>query len=193
MPNVFIFHGAYGTPEENWLPWVREELEKIGCKVFVPVFPTPKDQTLDKWLGVFEKFKGYVDQDTIFIGHSLGATFILSLLEKVGVRIRASFLVAGFASEVADPKGMFNEINRTFYDRKFDWKRIRGNCVDMYLINSDNDPYITLDTAERMSRPLGVRLTVVEGAGHFGTGNGYSRFPLLLEMVEDVLTTRDGA
>lgn len=41
MANVIIIHGAYGNPEENWFPWLKKELEKLDCRVFVPKFPTP--------------------------------------------------------------------------------------------------------------------------------------------------------
>jgi len=47
MPNVIFFHGAYGDGQENWFPWLKGELEEIGCTVIVPVFPTPENQSLE--------------------------------------------------------------------------------------------------------------------------------------------------
>ncbi|MDP3988435.1 MAG: hypothetical protein Q8P80_04820 [Candidatus Levybacteria bacterium] len=49
-----IFHGAYGNPEENWFPQLKEELEALGQKVVVPKFPTPQNQNLESWMKVFE-------------------------------------------------------------------------------------------------------------------------------------------
>jgi predicted alpha/beta hydrolase family esterase len=46
MANIFIIHGSYGNPDENWFPWLKKELEQEGHKVFVPKFPTPEDQSL---------------------------------------------------------------------------------------------------------------------------------------------------
>lgn len=189
MPDVFIFHGAYSTPQSNWFPWLKEQLEEIGCRVFVPQFPTPDNQTLDGWLKAFDRFEKDIDKNTIFIGHSLGAAFILSLLERMDMRIRAAFLVAGFVSPVVDSEGILNTINKTFYEKQFDWDRIKENCGEFYVINSDNDPYIPTDIAERVSMPLGVRLIVIEGGGHFSSSDGYARFQQLLEMVEDLLRT----
>jgi len=40
MANIFIIHGAYGNPDENWIPWLKTELEKLGNRVFVPKFPS---------------------------------------------------------------------------------------------------------------------------------------------------------
>ena len=192
MPNVFIFHGAYGGPNENWFPWLREELESIGCKVFTPTFPTPKEQTLDNWFKVFKKFEQYLDQDTVLIGHSLGATFILNLLEKTDKKVKAAFLVAGFVTKVVDPKDEVNTINTTFCKKKFDWKKIRASCNEFFVIGSDNDPYVTPEIAEKVSKPLGVRLVIIEGAGHFNKRAGYTKFPQLLDMVGDVLASSGG-
>jgi len=34
-----IFHGSFGNSKENWIPWLKEELEKFGNIVSVPEFP----------------------------------------------------------------------------------------------------------------------------------------------------------
>ena len=59
MTNVFIFHGVGGHPEENWFPWLSKKLEALGCKVFIPQFPTPENQTLDNWLKILDNYKEY--------------------------------------------------------------------------------------------------------------------------------------
>lgn len=79
---IFIFHGAYGNPNENWIPWLKEESEQIGCEVFVPSFPTPENQSLENWFKVFEPFQKQVDGNSILVGHSIGANFLLHVLER---------------------------------------------------------------------------------------------------------------
>lgn len=96
MKTVFIFHGSYGSPEENWIPWLKKELERIGVKVYVPKFPTPKNQSFTNWLKVFEKYEKYLDCNSIVVGHSLGVAFLFSILEKIKTPICSAFLVSGF-------------------------------------------------------------------------------------------------
>src|SRR3989344_7038916 len=77
MVNVFIIHGSYGHPDENWFSWLKKELEKLGCKVFVPRFPTPEGQNLDSWMKVISGYDDLLDNNSIIVGHSMGCALIL--------------------------------------------------------------------------------------------------------------------
>jgi hypothetical protein len=129
---IFIIHGAYGHPNENWFRWLKNELEKEGVDVYVPKFPTPKGQTLENWLKVFEKYLWLLDENTIMVGHSLGPAFILNVLELVNKSIRAAFMVAPFVDKLGIPE--FDEINKTFTDKEFNWEKIKNNCKRFYNI-----------------------------------------------------------
>jgi predicted alpha/beta hydrolase family esterase len=173
--HVIMIHGAYGSPGENWFPWLKSELEKQGHEVSIPQFPTPEGQTPDAWLGVMKRFK--LDENTILIGHSVGATFILSMLEKS--KVKAAILVAGFCSPLGNK---FDKINDSFY-KDFNWQKIRANCNEFVVINSDNDPYVPLKNAKKLADSLGVKLVQVKGAGHFNADAGYRMFPELLQYI----------
>ena len=180
MKNVFIIHGAYGNPEENWFPWLKSELEKQGYNVFVPTFPTPDEQNLDNWLKVIGKYKNYFNNETIVIGHSIGAGFLLNIIEQLNITIKAAFLVSGWVGLLNDP---LDEINKTFVDRKFDWNKIKINCEKFFVYNSDNDPYIPLKLGQDLANNLGVDLILVKNGGHINIKAGFIEFPLILENI----------
>ena len=54
MLTCLIVHGTYGHPQENWIPWLRKELELLNYEVIAPHFPTPENQSLDTWITVFQ-------------------------------------------------------------------------------------------------------------------------------------------
>ena len=177
-----IIHGSYGNPEENWIPWLKSELEKLGHKVFVPKFPTPKNQNLENWLKVFKDHEEYLDDDSVLIGHSLGATFILTILETR--KVKAAFLVAGFIGLLGIDS---DNINKTISDRKFNFQKIKENCKKFFIYSSDNDPYVPLDKGKELARNLESELKIIKNACHFNEKAGYKQFPLLLEDIKCVV------
>jgi len=182
---VFIIHGAYGHPNENWFPWLKEELEKRKIKVYIPKFPTPQGQTLENWFKIFREYMNILDEKTIMVGHSLGPAFILNILERSEKRIKAAFLVAPFIGLLNNP--IFDAINKTFVDKEFDWDKIRNNCKKFYVYSSDNDPYVPLEKGIFIANKLNAKFTIVNGAGHFNEASGYVKFELLLKDIEEVL------
>lgn len=181
MTNIFIIHGSHGHPQENWFPWIKIELEKLGHQVFVPQFPTPEEQALENWLQVIEQYKERINEKTIFIGHSLGATFILHLLQKY--KIQAAFLVAGFISKLNNE---FDQLNKTFTDTKFNWPKIQAICPYFKIYHADNDPYIKLEKGQQLATKLNTKLTIVKNAGHFNAAAGYDKFNLLLKDIINI-------
>ena len=183
--NVFIIHGSFGSPEENWFPWLKQELEVLGVKVFVPAFPTPEGQSLAVWMKAFEEYKQFLDEETIFVGHSLGPAFILNVLEGLNKPVKAAFFVAGFVGNLNNPE--FDELNKSFADRVFDWGKIRENCGRFFVFYSDNDPYVPIQKAQILGQMLGTEPIIVKEAGHFNDAAGYTKFPVLLEKIKSLL------
>lgn len=186
MIKIYIVHGAFGSPEENWFPWLKSEVEKLGCLAVAPRLPTPEGQDLKTWLDAFADFECKFDTNTIVVGHSVGATFLLSVLERIQQPIRAAFLVAGFLG----PLGLeLDRLNRTFAQKPFDWSAIKTHCPRLYVLGSDNDPYVPLAKTEELAAHLGVHPIWIDGAGHFNSAAGYTEFPRLLGLVNTELTS----
>jgi len=183
--NVFIIHGSYGGPEDNWIPWLKSELEKLGIEVIAPLFPTPEGQSLDSWNQVFKPFGEKINSKSIFIGHSLGPAFILNLLEKVDVKITASFFVAPFVSLLGNPD--FDTINSTFFKQNFDWGKIKSHCNNFNVFYSDNDPYVPKAMSEFVAEKTSAHKFLINNAGHFNTKAGYLKFEELWEKLEPLL------
>lgn len=183
MKQAVIIHGTYGNPEENWFPWLGKELEGEGYEVIVPTFPTPEDQSLDSWRSVFSKHENSLDPETILIGHSLGAAFALDILERTTRPIRATYLVAGFLNPLGNQK--FDTLNRTFVERSFDWEIIKQNAEQIFVIASDNDPYVPEEESFEIASRLETEPIIIEGAGHFNAQSGYKTFELLCDMIRE--------
>jgi len=178
--NFIIIHGIYGHPEENWFPWLKRELEIKGFEVIVPKFPTPFNQSLESWLKVISNYENKIDEETVLIGHSLGASFILSYLEKSNNKIKAAFLVAGYHKMIENE---FRELNKTFVEKQFDWSKIKKNCGKFFVVASDSDPYIPIEINKELAGILGAELKIIHNGGHLNKKAGFEKFPELFNMI----------
>lgn len=95
---VFIIHGWDGYPEEGWFPWLKKELEAKSFTVFVPQLPKPDEPRIDNWVPELRKVVGNPDEQTYFVGHSMGCQTIARYLETLpeGVKVGGAVFVAGF-------------------------------------------------------------------------------------------------
>ncbi len=184
--NVFIFHGTEGSPDENWFPWLKQELSKRDYEVIIPKFPSPPivPAKIDEWFSVLREYEDRISENTVLIGHSLGGVFTLRVLEKLKSPIKAALFVG-------TPIGVKPIIS---YDREnsfsgfaFDWKTIRSNSKDFVVYQSDNDPYVGLEDGEQLAENLRVALSYVPNAGHFNKKAGYLKFDQLRDKVLELL------
>ncbi len=182
-----IVHGSYASPGDNWFPWLKSQIEDTGHEAIIPKFPTPVGQSLEAWRESFRLQVGRVDHKTILVGHSLGAGFILNLLDSQDAsNVAATFLIAGFTGKLGLPD--YDKINETFVSKEFNWQRIKergGACI---VINGDDDPYVPLAKGKALADALSVSLVVVPGGGHLNAQSGYKSFPLLVDKIRPYLT-----
>jgi len=183
MSNIFIFHGTEGYPEENWFPWLREKLEARGHKVIVPQFPSPPvvPAKINEWFDVLKNYEQDINENTIFIGHSLGGVFTLRILEKLKHSVKAAFFIG-------TPVGVRPILN---YDRDssftgfdFNWPAIKSKSKNFIVFQSDDDPYVSLGNGQELARELGVEFSFIPNAGHFNKKAGYTEFEELLMKIE---------
>lgn len=184
MKTVFIFHGTGGNPEGNWFPWLKEKLEKNGLQVIVPRFSTPENQSLEAWFKVLDQYKKEINENTIFIGHSLGGMFLLKVLERLDKPVRAAFFISA-------PIGVrpikYYDSDYSFAHFIFDWPNIIKKAEYFTVYHSDNDPYVCLKNGKELAKQLRVNLKFISQAGHLNAESGWTKFDKLLQDVNKML------
>ena len=178
--NFFIIHGVYASPESNWFPWLKQQLESNSYEVIVPKFPTPLDQSLESWIRVIANYENKINEETVMIGHSLGAAFILDYLEKTSKKIKAAYLIAPFHKLLGVE---YDEINKTFVDKQFNWDKIKASCGKFFIFASDNDEYIPSEVTKELAEKINAEFNIVPNGKHLNKDSGYEDFYLLLECI----------
>lgn len=189
MRNIFIIHGSYGHPGENWFPWLKSELEKLDHRVFVPAFPVPKteatgDHKLDLWMKELDGYKEYIDKEVIFVAHSRGCLFTYRILEQQ-IPLYAAFLVAPWITKYLAGGWTRDDLSQK---DPFDWGKMRNGAKHIEVFQSTNDE-IPVNEGKQVAQNLGAEFILVENAGHFNvaTDPKFKEFDLLLERIKKIL------
>lgn len=192
MRNIFIVHGSYGSPEENWFPWLKGELEKLGHRVILPQYPIPETEdsaygghNLSDWIEKFDEYKEYVNTDTVLVAHSRGCVFSYRILERQ-IPLDAAFLVAPWMTYHWYPKG-WTKVD-SFHKDPFDWEKMRKGAKHIEVFQSTNDA-IPVEEGEKIAKNLSAELVLVKNAGHFNvaTDPKFKEFELLLDRIKKIL------
>ena len=176
---VILVHGFNANPHMNFHPWLAGQLQAKGFEVVVPELPlsTMEEINLPE---IIEKMKdqvGYLKNDDILLGHSLGAFVVLQYLEAVEMTEtpRAVILVAA-PWNVSRP-----ELQRLFLvDLDADvtmWK-----AREFVIVHSHDDKLVPFEHGERLAERLKARLVATDGDGHYMD----DQYPVLLETIEEI-------
>lgn len=182
---VFIIHGWDGSPKEGWFPWLKYEFEKYGFLVEVPTMPEPAWPKIEAWVSHLAKVVGEVDENTFFVGHSIGCQTILRYLEGLSAdkKVGGGVFAAGWFTLMNLKAGEEKEIARPWLETPIDFGKVREHTEKFFAIFSDNDEDVPLSNKELFEQYLGAKTVIEHGKGHFSGGDGIKELPLVLEKI----------
>lgn len=177
---VILIHGnGGGTVKDNWLPYAKRELEKLGIKVIAQDFPDPVLARSKYWLPFLKKLGA--DENTILIGHSSGAIASMRFAERN--KILGSVLIGTYYTDLNDE----NEKKSGYFGDSWNWEKIKNNQKWIIQFNSSDDPWVPIEEARFVHQKLNTEYYEYEHEGHFGADKHYPRFPKLVEVIKDKL------
>lgn len=172
---VLIVHGWGGSDAPHWQAWLAGELAKdYGCVKFLR-FNEIEYPHLSAWsnelLDALDDFK-----PDVVVCHSVANTLWFHLCNEKRLQVvKELFIVAppSMTCDIPELKSFFPiHTPKTLYASK------------AILVSSTNDPYMTLDEAKKLQTSLGIKMKVLENAGHINTDSGFGEWPWILEEVK---------
>ncbi len=178
-----IVHGSYGSPFENWFPWLFQQLESKGYNVLVPQFPCGIGfQNYENWFRVLDVYRPFFGAQTSFIGHSLGPAFITDYLLDTKLKVKGLYFVAPLYQKLHAPE--FDLINEPFFIKN-DFQEVANLSEKRMCFISENDPYVPNSVSLDFAQKIEAEIKMVQQAGHFNSAAGYNTFPQLLSEILD--------
>ena len=183
MKNYFIIHGSFGNKNEHYLPWLKEKLEKQG-EVICLDFPVGVNvQCYESWSKTLDQFKNKINNDTIFIGRSIGPIFAIKYLINNDLHINKLISVSGFNNYSVDG-GDYDKVNKSMFVD--DLQSFKNHCNKTVCIISENDPYVKLHALKDFAEKISDKTLNIKDGGHFNADSGYGeKFETLLETINN--------
>lgn len=173
MKTAIILHGMpskkeYFNPEsraqsnKHWLPWIQHQLILNGILAQTPEMPEPYEPNYEKWRSVFEQFK--IDQETMLIGHSCGAGFLVRWLSENKVKVGKVALVAPWLNPD-------HEYETKMFDFEIDPSLAeRTDGVTVFISSDDSQSILnSVDTIKSTIQDIVVKEFTDQGHFTFGT------------------------
>ncbi|CAN5141305.1 hypothetical protein BH09PAT1_BH09PAT1_4270 [soil metagenome] len=88
----FFDPGIKSMSNLHWLPWLQKQLLINSILAQTPEMPEPYVPVYEKWLAVLKQFD--INEDTILVGHSCGAGFLVRFLSEHKIHVGKVALVA---------------------------------------------------------------------------------------------------
>ena len=189
MKKVIIVHGWDGYPEEGWFPWLKKELEKKGYEVLIPQLPDAGSPRIQKWVPKLAEAVGIADENTYFVGHSMGCQTIARYLETLPESIKAggAVFVAGFFKRLSglEDDSDTQETAKHWLKTPVNFEKVKSHLSKSMAIFSDDDPWVPLDNQDDFHDRLGSTIIIEHGKGHFSGSTGTKEVPIILDFFKE--------
>ena len=192
MNKIYIVHCWDGTKDDGWYPWLDSELSKNN-EVFRFNMPDTETPEIEKWVSFLNKQVDSLDENTFFIGHSIGCQTIMRYLEtKEITKIGGILFVAPWLEltkyAVSDEES-YNTA-KPWLTRKIDFERIKKFTNNINCIFSDNDYFVPLTEKEKFEKLLNANTKVVNNKGHISAEDGVYELDDILKMCIKMIESR---
>lgn len=177
MKVIFIPGNGGGGPNDNWFPYLKEELEKLKIEVVASEFPDNQLARESYWIP-FLKNNLKADVETILVGHSSGAIAAMRFAENN--KIFGSVLVGAYHTDLDLPM----EKQSGYFNRPWDFESIIQNQQWIIQFASVNDPWIPIEEARFVHEKLNTEYHEFLDFGHFGGDYNKLVFPELFDAIK---------
>lgn len=162
--------GCSPVAECNWYSWFAKKILKNPSihECIVRDFPDPYECKESIWIPFVLNEIG-MDENTILVGHSSGAACVMRLLETDQLQskpIQGAILVAAAHTDL----GLEEEINSQYFNRPWDWEKMKKGARKIVLFHGDDDELIPVQEARYIAEKMhgaNFEYHEMKGMSHF--------------------------
>lgn len=182
---IYIVHGFDSAANKNWFEWLEKKLVADGNEVKIFTMPNPQNPTLQEWTKAIKEQAVKLDENTYFVGHSLGCISILRYIEGLDLKTKIGgiVLVSGFDKPlsilpVLDP----------FVAKPLDSNKIVSIVKKRIVISAKDDQIVPTEFSKALATKLKAKFIQTPKGNHFMDSDGFKELPIAYEALKEEFT-----
>ena len=189
MKKVYLVHCWDGTIEDGWYLWLKRALENSNIEVKMENMPNTQTPSINEWVSKLDSLVNKLDEDTYFIGHSIGCQTIMRYLEiKEVSKIGGILFVAPWLDLLPEAlSDGSDEIAKPWIETIIDFDKIKEFTNNITCIFSDDDYFVSLDQEKEFKNKLNARTVIINNKGHISGDDGIIELPIILNEFGKIL------
>ena len=178
---IYLIHGYTASSESNWFPNFKKELENYDIDISILNMPNSQNPKLNEWIVYMDNSIKEYDENTIFIGHSLGCVTILNFLSNnSSKKIKGLFLISGFIEDTPIPELL------EFVKPELNYDEIIKLTRNRLVISAKDDDIINYEYSQVLAERLESKFILLDKGKHFIDRDNFTEFPLLIGEVKKI-------
>lgn len=198
MKRIYIVHCWDGSKEDGWYPWLDEKITNNDNKVIRFDMPNTATPKIGEWVAELDKQVDKLDENTYFVGHSIGCQTIMRYLENKKIeKIGGILFVAPWLDllpEAVSDEESYNTA-QPWLNTPINFKKIKNITNNITCIFSDNDYFVSLEQEKKFNNLLNAKTIIVKEKGHISAEDGVEEldeiYNELLKIINDKVNDYD--
>ena len=190
MKKMYLVHCWDGTSNDGWYPWIEKELKKYNVEVLRFDMPDTANPKMEEWVSTLNEKVDKLDEETYFMGHSIGCQTIMRYLEtKEVTKIGGILFVAPWLDLL--PEAVEDEDS---YNTAYPWihtpinfEKVKEFSENINCIFSDDDYFVDLKQEQEFKQKLNAKTIIVNEKGHISQDDDIFELDEILELSKSML------
>ncbi|MGC9351848.1 MAG: RBBP9/YdeN family alpha/beta hydrolase [Sulfurovum sp.] len=171
---VLILHGWGGSDAPHWQAELAAEVAKNYGTVSFPLLDNCHFPSRNRWIKQVMQIMKTFQPDTV-VCHSLANTLWFWLCEEDGMSTVERLFMVSPPSLDTEEKTI-----KSFFPAPMPSSL---HAKEVQMIVSDNDPWVSVDEAQKIASHYDIPLSVIENAGHINEDSGYGKWEWIENLV----------
>lgn len=193
MRKIYLVHCWDGTSSDGWYPWIAESLKDDNTEVIKFNMPNTSKPKIAEWIETLNNKVKNLNNETYFIGHSIGCQTIMRYLEKKEtIKIGGILFVAPWLDllpEAIEDEDSYNTA-QPWLTTPMDFEKIKKFTNNINCIFSDNDYFVSLEQEKEFKDKLNAKTVVVKNKGHISQEDNVYELQEILDLSKRMLKKR---